>query len=195
MTSGLKTTFSEPADDAERKFVIANELAADSSKRKDDLTAIRQWQELAQQVNPNVATERKWHLLALKRVEQLENTIKDRRLYIEKQWQIATVALQAGRVEEAEAIRKQLVEQFSQYTDVAELFRATPAAPPTEPNTAVSPPAAANSAGSSAPEKHESPDPSPPEPADTTSRGTPSPPPARRRGPAERAVLAREDQT
>jgi eukaryotic-like serine/threonine-protein kinase len=177
LTSGVKTSYSEPGDDAERKFLIANELAAKSSERKDDLTAVRQWQDLAQQVNPNVTTERKWHLLAQKRVEQLENAIKDRHLYIEKQWQIAEAALQAGRVEEAEAIRKNLVEQFSQYTDLAELFRATPAPPPTEPKNAVSPPAA--SAGPNAPEKHDSSSPSPPDPADTTTPRAPSPPPAR----------------
>ena len=113
-------------------------------------------------------------------MEQLKNAINDRRVYIEKQWQIAEVALQAGRVEEAEAIRKNLVEQFSQYTDLAELFPATPPPPPMQPNAAVSPPAAStrpNAAG-----KQDSPSPSSPDPVDTTSPGTPSPPPD---GPAE----------
>ena len=183
LTSGLKTTFSEPADDAERKFLIANELAADSSKRKDDLTAMRQWRDLAQQVNPNVPEERKWHLLAQKRVEQLENAIKDRHLYIEKQWQIAEAAVQAGRLEEAESIRKKLVEQFSQYTDLADVFRATPASPPAEPRTTVSPPPAP--AGSSPTEKLDPPSPSRPDPADSTAPRASSPPPSRAEDPKD----------
>jgi eukaryotic-like serine/threonine-protein kinase len=193
LTSGLKTSFSEPGNDAERKFLIANELAADSSKRKDDLTAMRQWQDLAQQVKPSVPEERKWYLLALKRVEQLENTIKDRHLYIEKQWQIAEVALQAGRVEEAEAIRKMLVEQFSQYTDLADVFRGTPAAPPTEPKTTVSPPAA--STAPPPPGKHDSSKPSSPEPVDNTSPRTPSPPPDRAADPKNDQFSLGEIQT
>ncbi len=47
LASKVKTSFSEPKDNRERSFVIANALAADASERGDDLAAIRQWQEFA----------------------------------------------------------------------------------------------------------------------------------------------------
>jgi eukaryotic-like serine/threonine-protein kinase len=174
LTSGVKTSFAEPKDDAERKFLIANELAAESTKRKDDLTAVRQWRKLSEQVNSKVDAERKWSLLALSRIKQLGNAIKDRHEYIEKQWQIAQEALNAGRVEEAEAIRKKLAEQFSQYTDLADLFReATPASAPKSPSSGP-----ADSTRSSSPEKHDSSNPPNNIPPDPAALRPSSPPPS-----------------
>jgi serine/threonine protein kinase len=168
LTSGLKISFSEPANDAERKFVIAHELATGASSRKDDLTAIHLWRGLAEQVNANVPEERKWHLLASSRVQQLENAINDRHQYIEKQLQLADAAFQAGRVEESVAIRKKLVEQFSQYTDLSDLFPKTPVVPGSEPRASASSPADATEPAASG--KPDSPNPSPP--------GPPADPPA-----------------
>jgi eukaryotic-like serine/threonine-protein kinase len=176
LTSGVKTSFAEPKDDAERKFLIANELATDSTKRKDDLTAIRQWRELSEQVNSKVDAERKWSLLALSRIQQLENGIKDRHQYIEKQWQIAQEAFNAGRVEEAEAIRKKLVEQFSQYTDLADLFREATATPASVPKTPSSGPAVSTSSSST--EKPNSSNPPHNIPPDTAAPRPSSPPPS-----------------
>jgi predicted Ser/Thr protein kinase len=157
LTSGVKTSFTEPGNDAERKLKIAHELATGASERKDDMTAIRQWQALADQVNVNDPDERKWHLLALSRVQQLKDAIADRHHYIEKQLEDANTAFQAGRLEESLAIRKKLVEQFNQYTDLAELFAKTPVAPGAEPGTpGASPPAVSG--------KSDSPNPSTPEP-------------------------------
>jgi serine/threonine-protein kinase len=153
LTSGLDISLTRPVNDTERKYIIAHELATGASKRKDDLTAIRQWSELADQVSANDPDVRKWHLLAVHRAEELEHAISDRRQYIEKQWQLAKTAFQAGRVLEAESIRKNLVDQFSEYTDVADLFRSIPSSPIPGAN----PPAPANNA--SEPEKNNSPDP------------------------------------
>jgi predicted Ser/Thr protein kinase len=128
LASGAKTSFSEPANDAERKFVIAHELALVASELKDDLTAIRQWQEFARQVNPDDFDERQWHLLALHRANQLENAIKDRRQYIEKQIELANIADRTGRHDEALMIKSKLVEQFSRFTDLVDIFGSAPPA-------------------------------------------------------------------
>ncbi len=179
LTSGLKISFSEPANDAERKFVIAHELATGASSRKDDLTAIRLWRDLSLQVNANDPVERKWHLLASSRAQQLENAINDRHQYIEKQLQLADAAFQAGRLEESQAIRKKLIEQFSQYTDLSDLFPKTPVTPGSEPRTPAPPPAAPTESAASG--KSDSSNPSTPNPtADppaTTRPREPSPPP------------------
>ena len=127
-------------------------------------------------MNSKVDVERKWSLLALSRIQQLENAIKDRHQYIEKQWQIAQEAFNAGRVEEAEAIRKKLVEQFSQYTDLADLFREATPTPASVPKTPSAAPAV--SAGSSSPEKVDSSSPPPANPPDLAAPRPSSPPPA-----------------
>ena len=128
LASGAKTSFSEPANDAERKFVIAHELALVASELKDDLTAIRQWQEFARQVNPDDPDERQWHLLGLHRANQLENAIKDRHQYIEKQIELANIADRTGRHDEALMIKSKLVEQFSRFTDLVDIFGSAPPA-------------------------------------------------------------------
>ena len=119
--------------------MIANELAAGASSRGDDLTAIRQWQELAEQLKPDDPDERKWYLLALHRVEQLENAIKDRRQYVEKQLELAEAAFHGRPTRGGDAIKSKLVEQFSRYTDLADLFPATPVVPGSEPRTRTQP--------------------------------------------------------
>ena len=180
LTSGVKTSFTEPGNDAERKFKIAHELATTASERKDDLGAIRQWEGLSQQVNANDPDERKWHLLAQSRVQQLNDAIADRHKYIEKQLEDANAAFQSGRLDESLAIKKKLVEQFSQYTDLAELFPKAPVAPGTEPKSPSPSPAVPAEPASSG--KSDSSNPSAPNPtADpraTTAPGEPGPPPA-----------------
>ena len=122
LTSGLDISLTRPRDNAERKFVIAHQLAAGAQGRSDDLTAISQWRDFAEQVKADDPDERKWHLLALHNIAQLENAINDRRQYVMKQWQLADAALQAGRLDEATTIKNKLVDQFSRYTDLADIF-------------------------------------------------------------------------
>ena len=143
LASGLNIKLTEPANDAERQFMIANELAAGASKRGDDWMAIRKWQELADQLKdkaqphkPDDSEERPWYLLALRRIEQLENAIKDRRVIVEKQLLAADAAFRAGRPNEALAIRTMLVDQYGKYTDLAELFQSVAIFPGSDAKTA-----------------------------------------------------------
>ena len=73
--------------------------------------------------------ERKWHLLALQNIERLQNAINDRRQYVLKQLQLAETALQSGRLEEGMTIKSKLIDQFSRYTDLVDIFGSVP--PPT----------------------------------------------------------------
>jgi eukaryotic-like serine/threonine-protein kinase len=179
LTSGVKTSFTEPGSDAERKLLITHELATGASERKDDLTAILQWEGFSAQVNANDPDERKWHLLALSRVQQLKHAIADRHKYIEKQLEDADAAVRAGRPEDSLAIKKKLVEQFSQYTDLSELFPKAPVVPGSVAIPPASPPAASPDSASS--RKIDLPNPSTPNPpADppaTTEPREPSRPP------------------
>ncbi|MFI5456747.1 MAG: protein kinase, partial [Isosphaerales bacterium] len=126
LTSGQKTRTTEPANTAESQLVITNELAAGASSRGDDPTAIRLWQDMANQLHPDDIDERPWHLLALHRVVQLENAMSDRRKYVEKQFELAEAAYRAGRFDESATIKSKLKEQYSRYVDLSDIFPPTP---------------------------------------------------------------------
>jgi eukaryotic-like serine/threonine-protein kinase len=166
VASGLKINLTKPDNDAERKFIVTNGVAAEASERGDDLAAMAQWQEMADQLKeaatphkPEDPVERQWYLLALHRVEQLQNAMKDRREYVEKQLLLANAAFRGGRPTEGVTIQSKLVEQFGKYTDLADVFRsamgardanrneetATPgsASPPGEPESTPAPKPAA----------------------------------------------------
>jgi hypothetical protein len=129
LASGLNISLTKPSTDAERRFVVTNGVAAAASERGDDLAAVAQWQgmangleEAAKPLPQEDAEERQWYLLALRRVEQLEHAIRDRREYVEKQIGLAVAADRDGRHADAETIRRQLTEQFGKYTDLADIF-------------------------------------------------------------------------
>jgi serine/threonine-protein kinase len=129
LTARVKTPLNNPNTDAERQYVIHHAVAAEASDRGDDLAALQQWQELASRLKPasddprlDDPEERKWYLLALYRAAQLENAIRDRRQFVEKQLQLAEEARRSGRADQAMAILKKLVEQYRKYTDLADLF-------------------------------------------------------------------------
>jgi eukaryotic-like serine/threonine-protein kinase len=152
LDKGRNTGLTKPDGNAEHMFLIAHDLAAKAHERGDDLTAIRQWQDFSQQVKDD-PDERKWYVLALRRIEQLENEIKDRRLYIEKQIELAHNADRAGRTDEALTIKNELIKQFRHYTDLADIFPPALVAPGSEPKAPADSPASEKSdaAKSSAP--------------------------------------------
>jgi serine/threonine-protein kinase len=136
---------SEPKNNAERQFVMAHTLTTAASQRHDDLQAMRHWQELAQGLKEADPDERPWFLLAQKRAAAIENAVKDRRAIVEKQLAAADAAFRAGRLNEALLIRSKLVEEYSKYTDLADLFPPSPPVVPTAPQTVPSPGASTSS--------------------------------------------------
>ena len=130
--SGLKINFdTKPDNDAEQKFVVTNVVATAASERGDERAAVarngRKWLtgSTGSRQAPQAADdpeERQWYLLALRRVEQLQNGIKDRREYVEKELEHANSARRAGRLVEAMTIQNNLLEQFGKYTDLADIF-------------------------------------------------------------------------
>jgi hypothetical protein len=188
LSSPAKTAFNEPRDNLERSFVLTDAVAADASKRGDDLTAISEWQKFAQQMKPDDPEQRKWHLVGLKRAKSLENEIALRRQYVEKQLQLAMEAFRAGRTNQGETINSKLREQYAKYTDLADLFPPSPApaeaTPKTPPPGAVDSPGAANPPPTDGPEPKAAPKPAEPRPtadpaAESPPEVTPSEPPPR----------------
>ena len=145
LTAPVVTAINQPKTDAERQFVITHAVAAEASKRGDDLAAVQQWKELAAKFRPEDKDERQWYLLALHRADQLEAAIRDRRQFVETQLRLAGEAIRAGRPNQAIAIRSKLVEQYAGYTDLADLFPGAAL----QPGAGSSPPASPGSATAS----------------------------------------------
>ena len=156
LASGLNINLTKPANDAERKFVVTNGVATAASERGDELAAMAQWQEMADQLKeaakphkPDDPEERQWYLLALRRVEQLQNAIKDRREFVEKQVGLANLARRAGRLVEAMTIENNLREQFGKYTDLADIFGSAASVSDRNSKDATSEPGSTSPAGES----------------------------------------------
>ena len=130
ISSGLDIGITRPKNDTERKFLIVHQIAKKACELGDELAAGREWQKMADELKeagkPRKGSdpeERQWYLLASRRVQELENRIKDRRELALERLAAAQAALRGGRPTEAVTIQSQLVEEFGKYTDVADLLR------------------------------------------------------------------------
>ena len=151
LAAPVKTRLSDPNTNAERQFVMYNSVTTDASNRRDDLAAVQEWRKMAKVLKPDDLEERPWYLLALRRAEQLEAAIQDRRQFVMKQLQIADEAIRTGHPNQAIAIRSKLVEQYGGYTDLADLFPPAPASVPVQPAPAPRPSGEAAPAAPAAP--------------------------------------------
>jgi serine/threonine-protein kinase len=138
LASDAKIRLTRPDTAAERNFVIFNKLATDARERHDDLAAVRHWQKFGDQVKADDPDERMWHLLAQKRVRELEHDMQDRRQLVAKQIELANIADRAGRHVDAATIRTSLFKDYAAYTDLADIFETNKpepdAAKPQEPS-------------------------------------------------------------
>jgi hypothetical protein len=90
-------------------------------------------------------------LLALHRAEVLDNTMKDRRQVALKLLQDAENAFREGRPREAMTIRRKLFDDYSRYTDLADLFPSPQGNVPEAPAPVPSPQPDASSPSQPAP--------------------------------------------
>jgi len=126
LSSPVKLSINQPANDTERLFVLTFASAVAASERGDDLTAKRHWEEFAQKLKPDDPEERPWHLLAVARAQEWDTVMRDRRRFVETQMELARAARQGGRNLEAITIANNLVEQYSKFVDLADLFPREP---------------------------------------------------------------------
>lgn len=128
LASPVKTRFSEPQNNGERQFVAFQALAAKAEAEKDQLTALRVWREMGATLNSDDSDDRKWFLLANKRVTDLTTQIQERRAFVENQLRRAATAYRMGRTGDAMAIQSMLRERYGDYADLADLFGSLPEA-------------------------------------------------------------------
>jgi len=145
ITSPIKTPFGEPKTDAERQYVITQAVAAQASERHDDPEALHQWRNLAASLKPDDPEERPWHLLAQKRAEDLDREMKDRRELVLRQLELVEKEFQRGRPTKAVELKAQLVDEYGQNTDLADLFGSQPDHAPSPSISKESPGAPASS--------------------------------------------------
>ncbi|MGO9596652.1 MAG: serine/threonine-protein kinase [Isosphaeraceae bacterium] len=173
LDSPVHTQLSEPRTNTERHYVSFSTLAAKASAEGNDTQAAELWREMARLMGPDDREERKWHLLANRRAEEIESRMREQRSFVVDQIARADEALQAGRPSEAVAIRAMLKEKYGQYTDLADLLGTRPA--PAHPDQ--------GSAPAQAPEPHSGPPSSsavsPPEPPAASPEPAPGTPPHR----------------
>ena len=88
---------------------------------------------MARVLKPDDRDERPWYLLAVQRAEELEAQDPERRAFVIDQLERADAALEAGRPNEAVAIRAMLREKYGQYPDLADLLGRRPCRGPEPP--------------------------------------------------------------
>jgi serine/threonine protein kinase len=139
LASPTPTPFSQPQTNGERQFALYHAMAAKAEADGNELEAERYWRQMAGSVPPDDPDDRKWHLLAVKRADDLAARIHDRRVFVEEQFRRAVAALQAGRPKEAIQIQAMLREKYGRFTDVADLFAPLEPDPEPEPGDATEP--------------------------------------------------------
>lgn len=138
LASPTPTPFSQPQTNGERQFALYHGMAAKAEADGDEAGAERYWREMAGVVSQDDPEDRRWHLLATKRADDLAARVRDRRAFVEEQFRRAVAALQAGRPKEALQIQAMLREKYGRFTDVADLFQ--PVEPePEKPDAAATP--------------------------------------------------------
>lgn len=136
LESPLQTRFNEPKNATEGAYQAYYRLASKASEEGNDLAAVGYWEEMATKLKPEDPEERGWYLVTQKRLADLQKKILQRREVVAGLIQRAMQAEQSGRVAEAANIRADLLQHFSKYTDLNEIFinyglkEAPAAAPP-----------------------------------------------------------------
>jgi eukaryotic-like serine/threonine-protein kinase len=135
LQSEANTGFNRPSGDIELRWVEYSTRVAAAQKRHDDGAALRAWEELAAAYRPEDSAERAWHLLAIRRRDEVKKAMTDRRELVLRQVAHAQQALQHGNAAEAEGLWKELLARYGDYPDLADLLSPqlapgiTPAAP------------------------------------------------------------------
>lgn len=135
LSSGVRTLLSEPKGKGELQYVAHQPIADEASQKGDDLSAIRQWDDMVKQLDEKDPEERKWVLYARQRVDVLTREIKDRQAVVQTQILRIAEALKAGKTDEAIRIRDEILKKFGHYTGLEELLnpiRPPAASPPAE---------------------------------------------------------------
>ena len=108
-------------------------MASASAEHGNELAAIEQWETMASQLQPDDPAQRPWYLLARKRADDLRKSIARREELVAKLLQSAEAADAEGRPREAMAIRRDILDRYGKFTDLAALLKAAGLiAPPTD---------------------------------------------------------------
>ena len=144
LQSPVNTRLNQPNDRLEAQWVEYFALVSAAEKRGDDLAEQAAWKELSLLYRPDDAKERPLAPASrLRRAEEQRRQIDQRRARVEKSLARAEAAERAGRDDEARTIRDEVKNRDGQYTSVADLLPAPPAAvtpapsAPPEPQGAV----------------------------------------------------------
>ena len=122
LASPVMTKFNEPNNDSERRFVEYNTRVEAALKQKDEAHAAGVWEELAAQSPADDEGERPWHLLAKKRAAELRQSVEGRRKTVNRLMSKAQEEELAGRLNQAQALRDEVLRKYGEYPDVKDLL-------------------------------------------------------------------------
>jgi eukaryotic-like serine/threonine-protein kinase len=162
---------SEPKTEGERLYVAFSGLSRKAIEGKDDLAAVAHWEEMARAIKEDDPNERKWWLLARKRVDELKKAMAERREFVVSQLKRYNLALTTGRINEAVTIREDLLNRYGKYTDLADLLGPFAPPPPSTPDQASTPAAPLPSAPATEPAQPPEAGPATPEPGSNVPPG------------------------
>lgn len=134
------TSFNEPKNDVERRWVAYFTKVLASRKANDDVSALQAWNDLAQSYRPEDNAERGWYLLALRNAADLKAAMADRRKLVNGLLVDAKHAELQGDAARARELRNEIYERYARYTDLADLLpRAMPPDAPAGAPTSAGP--------------------------------------------------------
>ncbi|MDR3635063.1 MAG: serine/threonine-protein kinase [Isosphaeraceae bacterium] len=118
LDSPVRTTLTEPNTPIEHQYVATARRSAVLTSKKDDLGIVRVWQDFARQLHPDDKDERGWYLLAQKRLTDLGQAIQTREKFVRGEVERAQAKFDAGSFEEANAIRRNIRDEYGAYTSL-----------------------------------------------------------------------------
>jgi eukaryotic-like serine/threonine-protein kinase len=122
LDSPVETPLSVPTTDGERLYQSFSHLVRKDLEAGDDPTAAAHWMELSNSINKDDPKDGRWHLLALKRANDLKAAIGARRAFVEAQLQRIAQSQREGRFNDAVTLRDDLNQRYGKYRDLADLL-------------------------------------------------------------------------
>ncbi|MBX6315939.1 MAG: hypothetical protein IRY99_23950, partial [Isosphaeraceae bacterium] len=114
---------SQPKTDAEDLYVRTYKHVEEAEKIGLDVDALRLWSDMARVLQEHHPEDRGWILLAQQKAEAVRKTLESRRAAVLQALRLAVAADRAGRTEEALRLRRDVLKQYGQYPELADLIR------------------------------------------------------------------------
>jgi serine/threonine-protein kinase len=112
----------QPQSQAEQRYLDVYNEAEDYRKDFRDVEAAEAWRNLAAALK-DVPESRGWYLLVLERVDEFNRVVAERRKTAEARIEEADKAVLNGQLDDARKIRRDIVDHYARYPELADVVR------------------------------------------------------------------------